>query len=253
MSEGIVASTSGGVVFAFIILVVPAAIYFGALAAKKRRERYAQLAAHLGMQLDFEDVVGIRESGFGLFDDGHSRKVVALLRGDDDGPGAGQLRCAFEYRYTTGSGDSEQVHRFLGAMLNVSARVPRMNIGREVLGGKLLGAIGMRDIEVESGEFNAAFRVKGEDEKLAFAVLDGALQEWLLAQQIVDWRNIELLGEHLLVVRSGNDIEMIPKVLDFAKQFRDRIPDVVSSMYPAAHAVTPPQPPLPPTQNPGAN
>lgn len=236
----IVSAIGGGVALFVLFGAVAIGIFaIAAAAAKKRREAYLLLGQKLGMQVDFADAIGLRSSGFGLFDDGHSRKVSALLRGPDEGAFANELRCAFEYQYTTGSGDSQQTYQFIGAMLPIPANVPRLTIGREVFGRKLLSALGMGDIELESAEFNAAFRIAGAGQKLAFAALDGRLQEWLSVRAGDGWTNIEMLGSNVLVVQKGRDMNRIEGLLEFAEQFRDQIPTVVSEMYPRGTPASP--------------
>ena len=218
-------------------------------AAMEQDNAYFQLAERLGLQIDPGDLIGLGSCGFSLLDHGHSGRVIAILHGADDDAGAGRIRCAFEYRYKTGSGDLEKTHTFIGATLNISAMVPRLQIQRKGFDENLLGARGLRDVALESGEFNTAFRVAATDQKSAFAVLDGSLQEWLLARVNDPWLHIEKLGENVLVVHNGGDINVIPGLLEFTQQLRDLIPEVVSAMYPtsvaSASAATPSTTPEP--------
>ena len=227
-------SGSAAPLFVLGLLAVGGLAYYSYLSQQKRRQRFAELASQLGMQVERGDAIGLRQSGFGLFDDGRSRQVPILMRGPDAGAEHLGERCAFEYHYTTGSGKNREVHHFIAAMVNLPATVPPLDIGREHFGTTMLRAIGFSDIALESNEFNEAFRIKAADQQVAFAVLDGRLQEWLLAHRTMKWMNLELRGSRVLMVRSGLDIEGIPEMLTFLAQFRDQIPEVVSSMYPRA-------------------
>lgn len=206
-------------------------IYVLAHQEKKRVAAWKSVGSQLGLHFAKGDPLDLRSSGFSLFDVGHSRKVSVTLQAPDAAPYSNQLRIVFSYIYVTGGGKNQQAHPFTGVLIPFPAMVPPLSIGREHFGG-WLSAFGFRDVELESASFNKRFRITAEVDRVAFSVLDGAMQEWLLQHASGSWSQIECRGTAVLVTRPGVKADGIEELLTFATEFRDRVPEVTRSMFP---------------------
>ncbi len=220
-----------GALFGLMLPIMGVVAYFAWQAEQRRKAIWQSLATQFGMQYAAQDEMNVEGSAFSLFDRGHSRKVQCQIFGADTSPFEQGVRIASQYQYTTGSGDNKQTKYFICVMVNTPGHVPRVSIGRESIGTRLLGVVGIDDIELESTEFNERFRVTSNEQKAAFAILDGKMQEWLLAESGEGWDNIELVGSKMLLTCNGKDVEKISGLFTLAHEFRERIPTVVASLY----------------------
>jgi len=115
---------------------------------------------------------------FGL---GFGRKASHLLRTTM----GGRPVVAFEYQYKErqGSGKDERTvtYTFEIVATTTPASRPTLQITQEHLGTRLLNAVGLDDLQLESEEFNRTFRVSSDDAKFAYDVLHPRTMEWMLA------------------------------------------------------------------------
>ncbi len=164
---------------------------------------------------------------FDLFDVGSSKQVwFHFWR-------PGEQDSVFDYRYTTGSGKNRQVHHHTCALISLPFAAAHTKIGPEGFWSGVGRAIGLRDIEVESPEFNSRYRVTGDDERFAVTLLDQPMIAWLLSERSGGGRvRFELWGPWLLCVSDRLDIEQHFGFLDWAQSIRSHLPAVLSSLYP---------------------
>lgn len=98
---------------------------------------------------------------------------------------AGRPIVAFEYRYKErrGSGKDQRTVTYTFAVVatTIPTARPTLQVTHEHLGTKLLNAVGLDDLQLESEEFNRAFRISTDDEKFAYDVLHPRTMEWMLA------------------------------------------------------------------------
>ncbi|MGZ5398678.1 MAG: DUF3137 domain-containing protein [Nocardioides sp.] len=177
-----------GVFIGFAVLVV--VLFFGiavmgAIAAKKRREGIAALAAHRGWTYAERDdrwCDAFQGSPFGL---GHNRRATNVLLGQFDA----RPFVSFDYVYHTtqtstdskGHTTSREIsHPYGVAGLDMGAAFPALEVTPEGMFGRLVGRLTNSDIELESEDFNRAFTVKCPDRKLASDVLHPRMMELLL-------------------------------------------------------------------------
>jgi uncharacterized protein DUF3137 len=92
---------------------------------------------------------------------------------------------AFEYSYKErrGSGKDRRTvtYTFQIVATTLPAARPTLQVTHEHLGTKLLGAVGLDDLQLESEEFNRAFRISADDQKFAYDVLHPRTMEWMLS------------------------------------------------------------------------
>jgi hypothetical protein len=102
---------------------------------------------------------------------------------------AGRPVVAFEYSYKErrGSGKNRRTVTFTFAVVATStpASRPTLQVTHEHLGTRLLNAVGLDDLELESEEFNRTFRIsasrRADSAKFAYDVLHPRTMEWMLA------------------------------------------------------------------------
>jgi hypothetical protein len=171
--------------------VVGVGIYVSWRRDQQRRAMLLQFAQGRGWRLTpSDDALPERwtEPPFGL---GDHRRATNVLTGADP---AGRPLVAFDYSYQTHSTDSKgntttQTHRFAVCALQLPAYLPRLTVTTENVLTRLGNAVGVTsDIELESEDFNRAFRVHSADPKFASDVLSPRVMETLLARRHLSWR-----------------------------------------------------------------
>lgn len=187
---------------AFAVLVVVLAI-FGAIAAKKRREAFAILAARLGLTFSPDHDRGIADRYHFLdrLAHGSNRYAYNILSGNYQGRSV----VAFDYHYQTESRDSKgnrrtHHHHFSCFVLQMERPFPELTIAREGIFSKVAQAFGYDDIDFESHEFSRKFCVRSKDKKFAYDVCHARMIEYLLAN---DDLNIEIENTVLALAYSG--------------------------------------------------
>lgn len=141
---------------------------------------------------------------FGVGDSRRARNVVT-------GTLADYPFAAFDYSYETHSTDGQgnrttTPHRYVVATLRLPTYLPRLQITPENVFSRLGNAIGLDDIELESEQFNRAFRVHSDDRKFASDVLTPRTMEFLLGRPDFSWR---IEGADIIAWQDG---ELTPAV-----------------------------------------
>ncbi|HZC27993.1 MAG TPA: hypothetical protein VE287_13270, partial [Actinopolymorphaceae bacterium] len=183
----------GGVVAVVLILgVVAVFAYLHLQAAEQRTKALQALAAQRGWQWIDEDETYVRDWGGEPFGRGRSRRARNILigrHGDRE-----IVSFDYEFKTTEGSGDSQRTrtHRFAVWLMTLPSPLPALEVRPEgVFGGRVAAALGMGDLELESEEFNRAFRVSVDDDRYGSAMMHPRMMEYLLASrqaQAVSWR-----------------------------------------------------------------
>ena len=91
--------------------------------------------------------------------------------------------------------------------------------------------LGLRDVELEYDDFNRRFRVKCDDQKFAFSLLDGQMMQWLLERRRLRQRR----GRRPVGAarrRRRLDPAQWLDLGTWLDQFHRQIPAVVYSTYP---------------------
>jgi hypothetical protein len=117
------------------------------------------------------------------FGRGFGRRARHLLRTTVDGQPVQAFEYAFKERQ--GSGKNRRTVTYTYAVVATSLPVarPTLQVTREHLGTRLLGAVGLDDLQLESEQFNRAFRISADDHKFAYDVLHPRTMEWMLADE----------------------------------------------------------------------
>ena len=214
-------------IFVIVIVVgVPLYLWFQWHQNQKRKERARVVAAAAGLNIDV-DTKGPPPAPFDLMQRGRSRKVSFHMWP------TGSQHSVFQYRYTTGSGKNRCTYRFTCALIDVPFDAPHLTIGPEGFWSNLGQMVGIRDVEVESPEFNERYRVSSDDERFAVTLLDHQMIAWMLSDSSGSGSiRFELLGTQLLCIRDPLDIDQMPEFLSWAAQIREQMPRVLVELYP---------------------
>jgi hypothetical protein len=181
---------------------VVALLVGGYLLERKRRERLMQFAVMRGWRYVAEDPRLVTRWDGAPFGKGDRRRARNVLTGQE----AGRPFTAFDYSYETYSTDSKghrktTTHRFGVCAVPLPAGLGVVEVVPEDVFTRMASAVGlMADIELESEDFNRAFRVRAADPKLASDVLGPRTMHHLLATRPEAWR---LQGAHILSWHDG--------------------------------------------------
>jgi len=184
-----------------VLLVV--GIIFASIAAKKRREAFAMIAARLGLSFsaDHQRDIASRYEFLDRLAQGSNRYAYNVLSGAYQGHNV----MVFDYHYETHSTDSKgnrqtHHHQFSFFILQLERMFPELTITREGVFSKIAQAFGYDDIDFESHEFSRKFCVRSKDKKFAYDVCNARMIEYLLAN---DDLNIEIEGMALAIGFGG--------------------------------------------------
>jgi hypothetical protein len=213
-------------IFGLFALLVIAAVIWGAIAARKRREALANLAARLGLAFAEEkdrELPG-RFAFLNRLAQGSNRYAYNVLSGEYQG---NQVQ-AFDYHYETHSTDSKghqqtHHHHFSFFILLLPRSFPELIITKENVLSKIAQAFGYDDIDFESAEFSRLFCVRSKNKKFAYDFCNPQMIEYLLENQDLA---IELEGQALAIgFRTCLDAEQIEMNLDRLAHLRSLMPD----------------------------
>jgi hypothetical protein len=216
-------------VFGFA-LVAGLVVYLSYAAKQRRKAGFVQMARQLGLTYSAVDGFGLLGYPFTLFQRGDGRGVENVVYGDWQETHV----IAFDYWYydetSDGKTTSRTYYRFDCVLLPIGADCVRVQIGPETILSKVAGALSFHDQQFESEAFNKAFRVSCDDARFANALIDARMMEWLLAHGI--GYTFEAVGDRVLVAGPKIDPVALTSLLGVARGFVQRVPKVVSSLYP---------------------
>jgi hypothetical protein len=163
---------------------------------------------------------------FELFGKGSSRKVRAQMWR------VGENDSVFQYQYTVKSGENSTTYEFSAALVEVPFAAPHLTISTENWWSKMKRAVGMRDIEFESPEFNERFLVQCDDERFAVTLIDPPMIAWMLSPQSGRGTvTFEFGGRWMLCHCKQLKIAELPAMLAWAQSARTQLPTVLADLY----------------------
>ena len=218
---------NGGIlIFILFAAIVIAAIIFGAISARKRREALAALALRLGLSYcaDEDHSIADRYEFLDALARGSNQYAFNILSGIYQGHEV----LIFDYHYETHSTDSKgrrqtHHHYFSFFVLMLPQSFPELRITREGLFSKIAQAFGFDDIDLESAEFSRRFCVRSKDKRFAYDVCNSQMMEYLLANRDL---SIEIEGQALaLAFDKRLSVEEIESNLGRLIEIRSRLPE----------------------------
>lgn len=214
---------------AFIVIVIVLVIVgliFGSIAARKRREAFAVLAARLNLSYSSDENYALPDNFEFLnkLAQGSNRYAFNILSGQYQNYPVQ----VFDYHYETHSTDSKghrqtHHHYFSFFILTLEKSFPELTISREDVFSKVAQALGYDDIDFESHEFSRKFCVRSKNKKFAYDVCHVRMMEYLLANPDL---NIEIEGSALALGFSSTlKVEQIEPNLERLAQLRALLPE----------------------------
>jgi hypothetical protein len=214
------------------VVLVGGVVYLRYKARKRKIAEFTAFAARRGWSYAQRDRSLVDRFVGEPFGQGHSRDAEHVLRGEH----RGRQLMAFEYSYkeTQGSGQDRRTVTYTHTVVALStpAQRPTLQVGREGFGRKLLGFVGVRDLQLESEQFNETFHIKTSGgmpaEKFAYDVLHPRMMEWMLGDQRALSAPFRFERDDLLTWdRAKIELTKVQWMLDFLCDVLDRVPSFV--------------------------
>jgi hypothetical protein len=172
-------------IFVLFIVVIVGAVVVGYLQAKKRREGMSAFAASRGWTYTETDPTLVDRFEGEPFGTGEDREAANVLRGTAHG----RPIVVFDYSYVTTRTTTDanghtrtdrDTHPFSVVVMNTGAVMPALSVAPEGMVSRFFGRLTNSDIELESEDFNRAFRVTCPNRRFASDVLHPRMMELLL-------------------------------------------------------------------------
>lgn len=234
-------------IFVAIVALLVVIGYFSAKAQEKRRQELAAFAAANGFTAYVAKGSGCLTLGMGGSDWPGARLIDMFQGFEPFGTGLrprafnavvgsrnGRDYYFFDYQYetestTTDSDGRTQTSRTTHSFGIVAVRFPLnmkpLRIRPEGVFDKIKGALGFRDIQFESDEFNRQFMVSGPDQKFAYDILHPKAMEYLMAMPGRCW---QIAGPFILIFRSGKySVGEYDSIMREVDGFLDLVPEYV--------------------------
>lgn len=213
-----------------VILVVIAAIGLtvGVFLFKAEQKRRAALVAwatrHGWTYKDRDDTILQRLEGT-PFETGHSRKATDVMAG----PLGDRHATVFGYQYSethhNGSGTTTSTSKFHVFVVSMPCAVGHLAVKPEGLLAKLGNKVGFADVQLESDDFNRAYRLTASSQKLAYNLVPAATIELLLDHV---GTNLHTDGDLLVAVEDGTlNVAGLDRTLALLGAFLDNVPSFV--------------------------
>jgi len=212
-----------GVMLIAVIAAVSIALVLAYSANKKRREAMAAQGARMGFAYAASDPSLMpRFQALGdPFNRGFDRQAHNILTGRWNGRPA----VSFDYSYKTRSSDSTQIHYLSVVCLHWGLSAPSLSVLPEGAVTRAMGKLVGDDVQLESDEFNRAFRVTSDNRRFATDVLHARTMQFLLAHGRDGFRLLD--GQAIRVSRGRIGVLAIPWALAYLAAILDHIPDHV--------------------------
>jgi hypothetical protein len=186
------------VFFVVVVAVMIGAVVRGLRASRRRRESIAAIVTVNGLSYVGEDRSLVDSFVGDPFGKGRNRRARDVVAGNH----AGAPFQSFAYSYETETQDANgnattTTHRFQVTWIPVPAPFPHVRITPDSGWLRALGSLAGHDINTESAEFNARWRVRASDERTAHAILTGPMIERLLRADVRD-RAVVFQGKRLM-------------------------------------------------------
>jgi hypothetical protein len=211
------------IVVGVAVAVAVAVLFY--LAEKKRLEAIVRWAAANGWTYTEEDDRWVDAWRGAPFGEGHSREAANVMEREV----GGRRAVVFDYSYKVTTSDGKTTttttYEFSIYAQQLPAALPDVAIEPEGLWDKAVKLFGAQDVELESMEFNDRYRVKADDPKVAYDVLNARTMDALLA---VGGLDIRIQGSWIVGVDKGDlDSLRIPGRIDLLSGIVDRVPSFV--------------------------
>lgn len=152
------------------------------------------------------------------FGRGHARHATNVVEGRYDG----RAFLAFDYTYTTGSGDDSTRHRCSVMTMHLGCVTPMLQVSPQGAIGRFFSGLFGTDFLVGDEGFDDAYRVRTDTPQFALDVLHPSMRAMLAGYQDRAWR---FQGDSLLMFRAGtHSPQEVDAVLAAMKAIIDQVP-----------------------------
>ncbi|MBW3618994.1 MAG: hypothetical protein KY461_02005 [Actinobacteria bacterium] len=198
----------------------------------KRREALFALAKRYGLTYTRVDAIGVGSLPFRFLRRGDDRGVENVITGTLDGRPVAlfDLWVMHETRDSKGHRSRRYEHFTCGTAIVDDAWWPGMTLKPESALTRIGGAVGMRDLQFESDDFNRSWHVTCRDQRLAYAFVDARMMQWLLMAG-TEFR-FDVFGSHVLAICDRLEPSSWLTLHHALAQFVERIPPVARELYP---------------------
>jgi hypothetical protein len=217
----------------FLVGTVIVAVTF--YANLRRRLEFMRFARTYGLNFSPHDPFGLANLPFRLFTRGVRRKVDNVLWGAWKGIPIKVFDFMYFEEVRTPAIWSWRpraaVRRLSCALVEIPVAVafPPLHIAPEDVLSRLADYVGLRDIELESGEFNARYQVHASERRFAYELIDARLMRWLLSLQRPV--SFEVAGRWILAYHGRVHPTGLIPLIGSAAGFGERVPSAATSLY----------------------
>jgi hypothetical protein len=236
-----------------VVFLLMLGALFGVYRAMKGRERtleIAKLARERGYTFHPDSLAGVNvQLPFETFKRGDARGTSNVLRAEID-------RCevhAFDfwwyveqenraYRTNAGLGITvgdvaaieqpprRQYYSVSCAMVGIDNVLPHLIVARETRASRAASSMGVKDLQLESEEFNRTFHVRCNDRDFATKFLDAQMQDFMISAGRK--LGFEARGRWLLIHGPILDATDMIELLPLAARFRRSVPRLIDDLFP---------------------
>ncbi|MBZ5736236.1 DUF3137 domain-containing protein [Nocardioides sp. TRM66260-LWL] len=215
------------IVLAFVgaLALIALVAWLSYRAEQRHRAALTAFATARGWSLADSDPSLVHRFSGEPFGRGFGRRTRHVLRGTH----AGRPFVVFDYVHKTRDGSGENArtvtHRHCLTVIELGVRTPGLVVDPENVLERFAGRLLNTDIELESEEFNRAFRVNSRDRRFASAVLHPRMMEHLLHLRDLGWRIED--DAMILVERGSYEVDGVETRLAMLASVLDLVPDFV--------------------------
>jgi hypothetical protein len=195
---------------------------------QQRTNAVAATAKTNGWAFSSTDDFRCGDAPFHLLERGRRRRVSNVC--SPIGPDGKPIRL-FDYSFTEGSGKNSHTYTHSCYLFSGDDHFPLLTIEHESVFAGALDAIGIRDLQFESDEFNRTFRITSEDPRFASAFIDARMMQFLLTNA-GPTTHISVHIHYVLLWCRRLPAGELPDLLRLGEAFRAAIPAVVRDLYP---------------------
>jgi hypothetical protein len=200
---------------------------------EQRRRRHAEFATAthaMGLEAAEGDPLALLDEPYWIFGNGDGRGIDSTARGAIEETPV-QVRDYWFYdTQQSGKTRTRRYTRLTVAMVALDADCPHLTLRPENIFGRIADALGARDIELESEEFNRTFTLKSDDRKFASDLVDARMIAWLL--EYGQDQSFEVGGRWVITWAPRLSGPQLADLVEYARSFRAQVPRVISSLYP---------------------
>lgn len=207
--------------FLGVVGLVVLLVSIGRKRAAERQALVSGWALHRDWEYAPSDPALVNRFEGAPFGRGHARSATNVVRGRHDG----RHFVAFDYHYTTSSGENSSRHQVSVLAMSLGVQTPGLAVGRTTSFGRLWNSLTGRDVPTGDEMFDRTFTVVSPSAEFAQDVLNPTVKEIVWRWPDLAWR---LAGDSMLVIRTGtHDPHEVEAKLHFMDDLIDRIPPYV--------------------------